>query len=100
MKLLIIKENSILQGISQSNSETFYDDCITDKKDLDKILSLMILESLTQNGIENYAKIKRDILAVYGYQNLFLFRNLDFLRTPPLISHRGDMLHETGCNLI
>ena len=74
-----IKENSILQGISQSNSETFYDDCITDKKDLDKILSLMILESLTQNGIENYAKIKRDILAVYGYQNLFLLRNLETL---------------------
>jgi len=74
-----IKENSILQGISQSNSETFYDDCITDKKDLDKILSLMILESLTQNGIENYAKIKRDILAVYGYQNIFLLRNLETL---------------------
>ena len=74
-----IKENSILQGISQSNSETFYDDCITDKKDLVKILSLMILESLTQNGIENYAKIKRDILAVYGYQNIFLLRNLETL---------------------
>ena len=74
-----IKENSILHGVTQSNSEAFYDDCITDKKDLNKILSLMILESLTQNGIEDYAKLKRDILAVYGYQNLFLFRNLETL---------------------
>ena len=74
-----IKENSILQGVIQTNSDTFYDDYITDQKDLNKILSLMILESLTQNGIENYTKIKRDILAVYGYQNLFLLRNLETL---------------------
>ena len=75
----LIKENSILKGISQSNSETFYDDYITDKKDLYKILNLMILESLIQNGVKNYAELKRDILNVYGYQNLFLFRNLETL---------------------
>lgn len=74
-----IKENSILHGVTQTNSEAFYDDYITDKKDLNKILSLMILESIAQNGIEGYAKLKRDILAVYGYQNLFLFRNLESL---------------------
>ena len=75
----LIKESSILKGISQANSETFYDDYITDKKDLYKILNLMILESLIQNGVKNYAELKKDILAVYGYQNLFLFRNLETL---------------------
>jgi len=75
----LIKENSILHGVSQTNSQLFYDDYMTDKKDLNKILSLMILESLTHNGIEKYAEIKKDILAVYGYQNLFLLRNLETL---------------------
>ena len=73
------KEFSILKGTSQTNSETFYDDYIIDKKDMHKILSLMILESLTGSGISNYEKFKKDILAVYGYQNLFLFRNLEKL---------------------
>jgi len=73
------KEFSILKGTSQTNSETFYDDYIIDKKDMHKILNLMILESLTGNGISNYEKFKKDILAVYGYQNLFLFRNLEKL---------------------
>ena len=73
------KEFSILKGTSQTNSETFYDDYIIDKKDMYKILNLMILESLTGSGISNYEKFKKDILAVYGYQNLFLFRNLEKL---------------------
>ena len=73
------KEFSILKGTSQTNSETFYDDYIIDKKDMHKILNLMILESLTGSGISNYEKFKKDILAVYGYQNLFLFRNLEKL---------------------
>ena len=73
------KEFSILKGTSQTNSETFYDDYIIDKKDMHKILNLMILESLIGSGISNYEKFKKDILAVYGYQNLFLFRNLEKL---------------------
>ena len=73
------KEFSILKGTSQTNSETFYDDYIIDKKDMYKILNLMILESLIGSGISNYEKFKKDILAVYGYQNLFLFRNLEKL---------------------
>ena len=73
------KEYSILKGISQSNSETFYDDYITDHKDMYELLNLMILESLIQGGLTNYEKLKKDILAVYGYQNLFLFRNLEKL---------------------
>ena len=37
----------------------------------------MLLESITQNGIKDYEKIKRELLNVYGYQNIFLFRNLE-----------------------
>ena len=40
----------------------------------------MILESLTQNGVKDYQKLKREILNIYGYQNIFLFRDLENLR--------------------
>ena len=39
----------------------------------------MVIESLTQGGIQNYNEIKRDILNIYGYQYIFLFRDLEHL---------------------
>ena len=37
------------------------------------------MQSLIQNGIENYFLLKREIMNIYGYQQIFLFRNLEFL---------------------
>jgi hypothetical protein len=68
------------------NVETFYNDYISEKKDLYKILNLILLDSLTQNGIKEYSLLKRDIMNIYGYQNIFLFRNLEELG---LIKERG-----------
>ena len=68
------------------NVETFYNDYISEKKDLYKILNLILLDSLTQNGIKEYSSLKRDIMNIYGYQNIFLFRNLEELG---LIKERG-----------
>ena len=39
----------------------------------------MIIESLTQNGIQGYQKLKREILNIYGFQKIFLFRDLENL---------------------
>ena len=39
----------------------------------------MIIESLTQNGIKDYYKLKREILNIYGYQNIFILRDLETL---------------------
>ena len=39
----------------------------------------MVIESITQGGIQDYNSIKRDILNIYGYQNIFLFRDLEHL---------------------
>ena len=72
-------EDLLLCGEFPPNLYLFYDDYICDKRDLNKILKLMVIESLTQGGIQNYNTIKRDILNIYGYQNIFLFRNLENL---------------------
>jgi hypothetical protein len=72
-------EKILLSGEFPPNLHLFYDDYICDKLDLNKILRLMAIESLTQGGIQDYNIIKRDILNIYGYQNIFLFRDLEEL---------------------
>jgi lysine-specific histone demethylase 1 len=79
-RLLLTKmEELLLRSEFPPNLHLFYDDYISDKLDLNKILRLMAIESLTQGGIQDYNIIKRDILNIYGYQNIFLFRDLEEL---------------------
>lgn len=79
-EMIRAKEKSLLKGEPQKNSEILYDDYISEKKDFYKILNLMILESLTQGGLKNYSEIKKDMLNIYGFQKIFLLRNLEKLQ--------------------
>jgi hypothetical protein len=72
-------EQLLLSGELPSTLHLYYEDYICDKRDLNKILKLMVIESLTQGGIQDYNSIKRDILNIYGYQHIFLFRDLEHL---------------------
>ena len=78
-KQYIKNEIILLTGPKPPNLHLYYEDYISDKKDLNKILKLMVIESLTQGGVKNYNSIKRDILNIYGYQKIFLFRDLEHL---------------------
>ena len=75
----IQNEQILLTGKKPTNLHLYYEDYISDKRDLYQILKLMVIENLTQGGITNYEEIKRDILNIYGYQNIFLFRDLENL---------------------
>ena len=70
-------EQALLTGNSYINIKTYYEDKMAEKSDLNKILKLMIIQSLTQGGIREYNKLKREILNIYGYHKIFLFRNLE-----------------------
>ena len=59
-------ESNLLSGDRQKNLDVYYSDYMSDKKDLNKLLNLMCIESLTQNGIKYYYNLKRDILNIYG----------------------------------
>ena len=75
----IKNEQILLTGELPPNLHLFYEDYISDKRDLYQLLKLMSIESLTLGGIKDYNSIKRNILNVYGYQNVFLFRDLEKL---------------------
>ena len=73
----IEKEQLLLAGQLPAGLHEYYENYVGEKKNFYEILRLMLLESITQNGIKDYEKIKRDLLNVYGFQNIFLFRNLE-----------------------
>ena len=75
----IEKEQLMLSGDLPKNLYSYYDEHLYEKRDLISLIKLMILESLTQNGVKDYQKLKREILNIYGYQNIFLFRDLESL---------------------
>ena len=83
------QESIFLCATVPSNLKLFYDDYIADKKDLYKLITLLILETLTQGCVKEYNSLKRDILNVYGYQHIFLLRDLE---TIGLIKERADAI--------
>ena len=88
--VILRKQESIfLCATVPSNLKLFYDDYIADKKDLYKLITLLILETLTQGCVKEYNSLKRDILNVYGYQHIFLLRDLE---TIGLIKERADAI--------
>ena len=78
-KKYIEKEQLLLAGDLPNNLYDYYDELLCEKKDLYGLIRLMIIESLTQNGIKDYYKLKREILNIYGYQNIFILRDLETL---------------------
>ena len=75
----IEKEQLMLSGDLPDNLHNYYDEHLCEQKDLLSLIRLMVLESLTQNGIKDYHKLKREILNIYGFQKIFLFRDLEKL---------------------
>lgn len=86
----IEKEQIMLSGDLPENLHNYYDEHLCEKKDLISLIRLMVLESLTQNGIKDYQKLKREILNIYGYQKIFLFKdleNLDWLKEKQILKN-------------
>jgi hypothetical protein len=75
----IEKEQIMLSGELPDNLHNYYDEYLCEQKDLNSLIRLMILESLTQNGIKDYQKLKREILNIYGHEKIFLFNDLEKL---------------------
>lgn len=70
-------EQLMLAGDLPENLHDYYEKEIGKQTNLYKILKLLCLESILQNGIEDYSKIKKDIMLTYGFQKIFLFNNLE-----------------------
>jgi hypothetical protein len=72
-------EQSLLVGDIPNKFNEFIEDEIGKKADKYNILRLICLESIINGGIsyEIYESIKKDFLNVYGYDEIFLWNNLE-----------------------
>ena len=94
----IRNEQILTTGDLPTNLYLYYEDYICDKRDLHQLLKLMVIESLTKGGIQEYNSLKRNILNIYGFQNIFLFRdleNLGWLKEKKVIKNLIEVSYDT-----
>ena len=72
-------EKSLLKGESSNKLFDFIDDEMSKKADKYNLLRILCLECAIHSGIKNkfLEQIKKDFLNIYGYEYLFLLRNLE-----------------------
>ena len=78
-RLCYLFEQQLLLGELPKELHEFYSDYLSKKSDKDLILKLICLESLCQSGIKSkyYDTLKRDYINTYGFQEIFLWNNLE-----------------------
>ena len=78
-KNYLVMEQSILAGDISSETYEFIDNELTKKSEEFNLLKIICLVSSLKNGIKSkiYEQIKRDFLLIYGFQELFLWNNLE-----------------------
>ena len=72
-------EKSLLKGELPNKLNDFIEDELSKKANEYNLLKIVCLESIIHSGIKYkvYEQIKKDFLNVYGYQEIFLWHNLE-----------------------
>ena len=78
-KLYLNMEQNLLVGDTPSNLYEFIEDELAKKSEEYNFFRILCLESLVHSGIKNkiYEQLKKDIINIYGFQEIFLLRNLE-----------------------
>ena len=81
-KQYLQNEYTLLFGELPGNLHDFYENEMSKKVDEFTLLKLICLESLTQSGIKAkiFDNIKKEFINVYGYQEIFLLKNLEKMK--------------------
>ena len=72
-------EKSLLKGDLPNKFHDFLEDELSKKGNEFNLLKMICLESIIHSGIKSkiYEQIKKDFLNIYGYQEIFLWHNLE-----------------------
>ena len=78
-RLCYLFEQQLLLGELPIELHEFYNNYLCKKNDKNMLLRLICLESLCQSGIKSkyYDVLKRDYINTYGFQEIFLWKNLE-----------------------
>uniref|UniRef100_A0AAQ4P714 Vacuolar protein sorting-associated protein 33A n=1 Tax=Gasterosteus aculeatus aculeatus TaxID=481459 RepID=A0AAQ4P714_GASAC len=72
-------EQEFMTGVDTDKVNTYIEDCIAQKDPLIKILRLMCMQSVCNNGLKQkvFEYYKREILQTYGYEHILTLNNLE-----------------------
>ncbi|KAG1714266.1 Vacuolar protein sorting-associated protein 33A [Nymphon striatum] len=72
-------EQEFMNGIDTDKVNVFIEDCIAKQAPLMKVLRLVCMQSVTNNGLKQKVLeyYKRDIIQTYGYQHMLTFSYLE-----------------------
>ena len=78
----VLFEQQLLFGELPNQLHEYYSDHLCKKEDKNIILRFICLESISQSGIKSkyYDTLKRDFINTYGFQEIFLWNNLEKMR--------------------
>ena len=80
-RLGLVFEQQLLFGVLPNQLHEFYSDHLSKKDNKNLFLKLLCLESLCLNGLKTkyYENLKNDYIKTYGFQEIFLWNNLEKL---------------------
>uniref|UniRef100_A0A8C4YZF6 Vacuolar protein sorting-associated protein 33A n=1 Tax=Gadus morhua TaxID=8049 RepID=A0A8C4YZF6_GADMO len=72
-------EQEFMTGVDTDKVNTYIEDCISQKDPLIKVLRLMCMQSVCNNGLKQKVLdfYKREILQTYGYEHMLTLNNLE-----------------------
>ncbi|XP_005922805.2 vacuolar protein sorting-associated protein 33A isoform X1 [Haplochromis burtoni] len=72
-------EQEFMTGVDTDKVNTYIEDCIAQKDPLIKILRLVCMQSVCNNGLKHKVMdyYKREILQTYGYEHMLTLNNLE-----------------------
>ncbi|XP_067263966.1 vacuolar protein sorting-associated protein 33A [Chanodichthys erythropterus] len=72
-------EQEFMTGVDTDKVSTYIEDCIAQKDPLIKILRLVCMQSVCNNGLKQkvFDYYKREILQTYGYEHILTLKNLE-----------------------
>ena len=75
-------EQQLILGELPNQLHEFYSDHLCKKEDKNLLLKFICLESISQSGIKSkyYDSLKRDFINTYGFQEIFLWNNLEKMK--------------------
>ncbi|XP_016094460.1 vacuolar protein sorting-associated protein 33A-like [Sinocyclocheilus grahami] len=72
-------EQEFMTGVDTDKVSTYIEDCIAQKDPLIKILRLVCMQSVCNNGLKQKVLdyYKKEILQTYGYKHILTLKNLE-----------------------
>lgn len=77
LKKLVDLQDNIVDGVEQKETQNYVEDGMARSFDLNRILRLLCLSSLAQDGLRDAKNLKMQLVQSYGFKHMITLNNLE-----------------------